>query len=168
MLVNKEKCKIAFTDVLLVMINLAYAIGIRRMFPVCEIMGETIMNCHWAGEVEKALGIVFIVLGAAHLLIPDGRVKSGRIAEAVGPDTALISVMYANNETGRIQPVREIGEIAAARGGVLVYCDSPACDEALQAIAFLAQAGCTNLLYYGGGWAEYVKEKVSIEAEEAR
>lgn len=60
------------------------------------------------------------------------------------------------------------GDIAAARGGVLVYCDSPACDEALQVIAFLANVGCTNLLYYGGGWAEYVKEKAAIEAEEAR
>ena len=40
----------------------------------------------------------------------DGAVKAEDVLAAVGPETGLVSVMTANNETGVIQPVREIGE----------------------------------------------------------
>jgi cysteine desulfurase len=48
----------------------------------------------------------------------DGRVNPDDIARAITlrPDTALISVMYANNEVGTIQPIAEIGKIAKAKG----------------------------------------------------
>ena len=45
----------------------------------------------------------------------DGRVNPDDIARAIRPDTALISVMYANNEVGTIQSIAEIGKIARAR-----------------------------------------------------
>jgi cysteine desulfurase len=38
------------------------------------------------------------------------------VADAIRPDTALISIMMANNEVGTIQPIAEIGAIARARG----------------------------------------------------
>jgi cysteine desulfurase len=44
------------------------------------------------------------------------RVDPSAIEEAVRPDTILISVMAANNETGSIQPVADVGEIARHRG----------------------------------------------------
>jgi len=44
----------------------------------------------------------------------DGRVNPDDIARAIRPDTALVSVMYANNEVGAIQPMAEIGKIARA------------------------------------------------------
>ena len=43
-----------------------------------------------------------------------GRVNPDDIARAVQPNTVLISVMYANNEVGTIQPIAEIGRIAKA------------------------------------------------------
>ena len=43
----------------------------------------------------------------------DGLVDLEQIKKAIRPDTILISIMYANNEIGTIQPIREIGEIAA-------------------------------------------------------
>ncbi len=43
-------------------------------------------------------------------------VDTGALAAALGPDTILISVMHANNETGAIQPVAEIAAIARERG----------------------------------------------------
>ena len=46
-----------------------------------------------------------------------------QLKRAVRPDTILISVMYANNEVGTIQPVREIGEIAAGHG-ILFHTDA--------------------------------------------
>ncbi len=46
----------------------------------------------------------------------EGLVDPGDIERAVRDDTVLISVMMANNEIGTIQPVREIGQIARAKG----------------------------------------------------
>lgn len=46
----------------------------------------------------------------------DGLVSPAAVRQAVRPDTRLISCMHANNETGTVQPVREIGEIARAAG----------------------------------------------------
>ena len=46
----------------------------------------------------------------------DGHVDPEAVARVIRPDTALVSIMAANNEIGTIQPVREIGRIARARG----------------------------------------------------
>lgn len=53
----------------------------------------------------------------------DGIIDIEQLKRAVRPDTILISVMYANNEIGTIQPVREIGEIAAEQG-ILFHTDA--------------------------------------------
>jgi cysteine desulfurase len=52
-----------------------------------------------------------------------GRVNPDDVARAIRPETALISVMYANNEVGTIQPLAEIGKIAKAKG-VLFHTDA--------------------------------------------
>jgi cysteine desulfurase len=46
----------------------------------------------------------------------DGLVDPADIASAIRPDTALISVMYANNEVGTIEPIAQIGKIARDYG----------------------------------------------------
>ncbi len=46
----------------------------------------------------------------------NGLVDPQQVREAIRPDTILISVMFANNEIGTIQPIREIGEIAHEHG----------------------------------------------------
>ena len=45
-----------------------------------------------------------------------GTVKLEELEKAIRPDTILISVMFANNEIGSIQPIKEIGEIAKEHG----------------------------------------------------
>ena len=45
----------------------------------------------------------------------DGRVSASRILDLVRDDTLLVSVMHANNETGIIQPIDELGEALASR-----------------------------------------------------
>ena len=45
-----------------------------------------------------------------------GRVPAQQAADAIRLDTVLVSIMYANNETGAIQPIREIGEVCKSRG----------------------------------------------------
>lgn len=46
----------------------------------------------------------------------DGIVTATQVAEAITDKTCLVSVMYANNETGAIQPIREIGVLCRKRG----------------------------------------------------
>ena len=53
----------------------------------------------------------------------DGRISLGELERAIRPTTILISVMYANNEIGTIQPIREIGEIAHEHG-ILFHTDA--------------------------------------------
>lgn len=53
----------------------------------------------------------------------DGLVDLEQLKKAIRPDTILISVMYANNEIGTIQPIREIGEIASEHG-ILFHTDA--------------------------------------------
>ena len=54
---------------------------------------------------------------------PDGLLSLDRLRRAIRPDTVLVSVMYANNEIGVIQPVREIGAICHEMGA-LYHCDA--------------------------------------------
>lgn len=53
----------------------------------------------------------------------DGIVRPETVAAALRPDTALAAVMAANNETGALQPVAEIGALLGSRG-VLFHCDA--------------------------------------------
>ena len=53
----------------------------------------------------------------------EGRLDLDEFKESIRHDTALISVMYANNETGVVFPLQEIAEIAKERG-VLVHTDA--------------------------------------------
>lgn len=53
----------------------------------------------------------------------DGIVTATQVAEAITDDTCLVSVMYANNETGAIQPIREIGALCR-KHGVLFHTDA--------------------------------------------
>ena len=53
----------------------------------------------------------------------NGTVKLDQLEKAIRPDTILISIMYANNEIGTIQPIKEIGEIAK-KHGVLFHTDA--------------------------------------------
>ena len=52
-----------------------------------------------------------------------GVVKLSELEKAIRPDTILISVMFANNEIGTIQPIKEIGEIAH-KHGILFHTDA--------------------------------------------
>ncbi|WP_304269349.1 cysteine desulfurase family protein [Phascolarctobacterium succinatutens] len=53
----------------------------------------------------------------------DGIVTATQVAEAITDTTCLVSIMYANNETGAIQPIREIGALCRKRG-VLFHTDA--------------------------------------------
>lgn len=54
---------------------------------------------------------------------PDGLVEVRAIEQALRPDTALVSIMHANNETGVIQPIQEIAALCR-RQGALFHTDA--------------------------------------------
>jgi cysteine desulfurase len=58
-----------------------------------------------------------------------GRVDLGALEAALRPDTALVSLMTANNETGTIQPVEEAARLAHARGVPLHTDAAQACGK---------------------------------------
>jgi len=60
----------------------------------------------------------------------DGRINLDVLRATLRSDTILVSVMYANNEIGVIQPIAEIGAICKEKG-VLFHCD------AVQALAYV-------------------------------
>jgi len=62
-------------------------------------------------------GLTILPVDGAGLLDP------GEVRRALTPDTILISVMHANNETGVLQPIREIGALAR-EAGVLFHTDA--------------------------------------------
>lgn len=54
---------------------------------------------------------------------PDGVVTAEQVRDAIRPDTCLVSVMFANNEIGTIEPIKEIGEIVKAKG-IIFHTDA--------------------------------------------
>ncbi len=53
----------------------------------------------------------------------DGRVKMDELEKLMGPDVVLVSVMTGNNETGAIQPIKQISEMAH-KCGALMHTDA--------------------------------------------
>ena len=60
----------------------------------------------------------------------EGLISLDELRAAIRPDTTLVSVMFANNEIGVVQPIAEIGAICR-ESGVLFHCD------AVQALAYV-------------------------------
>ena len=63
----------------------------------------------------EQLGFEVDVVGVGR----NGVLDPARVADAIRPDTAIVSVMLANNEIGTVQPVAEIGAAARERGVVM-------------------------------------------------
>lgn len=76
-MMNKQKSGFNVMDIIILAAAVLYWAGIRYLFPVCNPMSDMVMSCHWAGETLKAVSWLFAGLAVCHLLIPDGRMKSG-------------------------------------------------------------------------------------------
>jgi cysteine desulfurase len=109
-------------------------------------------------------------IGCEVTILPvDGRglIDPSDVRRALRPNTKLISVMMANNETGVLQPVEEIGKIAS-EGNVLFHTD--AVQAAAKVPISVRQIGCDALSISGhkihapqGVGALYVKKGTRIQ-----
>ena len=70
-------------------------------------------------DALKKEGFEITLLDVYH----DGLVRVEDVEKAIRPDTALVTIMYANNEIGTIQPIAEIGAVCKAHG-VLFHTDA--------------------------------------------
>src|SRR5439155_17464196 len=66
---------------------------------------------------KRGCGVTFLSVDQ------NGNVDVGELEAAIGPETALVSMMWANNETGVLFPVEKIAEICR-RKGVLFHTDA--------------------------------------------
>lgn len=97
------------------------------LFSALEVTGKRHVV---ASTVEHSAVKVYLEAmerkGVAVSWIPvdaDGRLDLERLKDSIREDTAVVTVMWANNETGVVYPIREIGEICRGRG-VLFHTDA--------------------------------------------
>jgi cysteine desulfurase len=84
----------------------------RRHAIVSSIEHEAVLNTVKA-LTRRGWRATLVPVEASGVVSPD------RVREAIADDTALVSVMHANNEIGTIQPVAEIAAIAHERGALM-------------------------------------------------
>jgi len=121
-LVGAEKQEIVFTSGATEAVNLAIR-GVYEMYGskgrhiiTCSVEHKAVLDtCHYVESIGGEVTILPVGL--------DGRVDPLEVERAIRPDTILIAIMYANNETGVIMPVKEIGAIAK-KHNVLFFSDA--------------------------------------------
>ena len=88
----------------------------RKHVITTAIEHHAVLNAAQALE-KSGVAVTYIPVGREGIVDPE------EIRRAVRPETILISVMHANNELGTVQPIEELGHIAAA-ADVLFHCDA--------------------------------------------
>jgi cysteine desulfurase len=121
-LIGADSTEIVFTSGATEAVNLALK-GVFEMYAgkgnhIITVATEHRAVIDTCRHLEK-LGAELSFLGVNN----QGLINLDELEAAIRPNTVLIAVMYANNETGVVQPVREIGQIAH-KHGILFFTDA--------------------------------------------
>ncbi|HEY8397041.1 MAG TPA: aminotransferase class V-fold PLP-dependent enzyme, partial [Flavihumibacter sp.] len=121
-LIGAHPTEIVFTSGATEAVNLAIK-GVAEKYAG---KGKHIITCHTEHKAVIDTCLHLEKKGAEITWLPvdaHGRIDLSGLEAAIRPDTILIAIMYANNETGVLMPVREIGSIAK-KHGALFFCDA--------------------------------------------
>jgi cysteine desulfurase len=147
--------------------------GVMRQFPKGNIVVSSI-------EHESVLAPSHNYDCRQAVVQPDGRLDLNDLRQKIDADTVLVSVMYANNEIGTIQPIREVARIIAekllqrkstvtARQPTPLYFHTDACQAANYLDLHVARLGVDLMTINGGkiygpkqSGALYVKAGVTL------
>jgi cysteine desulfurase len=97
--------------------RLRAAAGKGKHLITSAIEHHSVLHCFQYLEKHEGFRVTYLKVGA------EGVVDPKDLRAAITPETTLVSVMAANNETGALQPVAQIGKICRERG-VLFHTDA--------------------------------------------
>jgi cysteine desulfurase len=140
-LINADPSEIIFTSGATESANLA----IKGVYELLSVKGRHIITVTTEHRAVLDTCIHLEKLGAEITYLPvqpDGLIDLNHLKLAIRPDTILIAIMYGNNETGVLQPVSLIGEIAK-QNGILFFTDAT---QALGKVAVDVQKDKIDLL----------------------
>ena len=121
-LLDAETKEIVFTSGATEAVNLA----IKGVFETYTTKGAHIITTNFEHKAvldtcealeKRGAEVTYLEVSPGGLITPE------QVEAAIRPDTILIAIMYANNEVGTVQPIREIGAIAR-KHGVLMFTDA--------------------------------------------
>lgn len=121
-LIRAKSSEIIFTSGATESCNLA----IRGVFEKYHKKGNHIITCQTEHHAVLDTCRNLEQKGAEVTYLPvdkHGQIRIEELEEAIQPETVLIAIMYANNETGVIQPIDKIGALARLHQ-VLFFCDA--------------------------------------------
>ena len=122
--------------------------GVMRRFPTANVVVSSI-------EHESVLAPAGRYDCREAKVRPDGQVDLADLAARIDDDTVLVSVMYANNEIGTVQPIREIAKIIdqkrkARKSKLPLYFHTDACQAANYLDLHVARLGVDLMTLNGG------------------
>jgi cysteine desulfurase len=121
-LIGAKPAEIVFTsggteaDNLAIFGAIAASTAPRKHIITTAIEHHAVLNACQALE-RQGIEVTYVTTG------PGGVVDPEEIRRTIRPETVLISVMHANNELGTVQPIEEIGRIAA-EADIYFHCDA--------------------------------------------
>jgi cysteine desulfurase len=121
-LIGAESSEIIFTSGATESVNIA----LRGMYEMHQVRGKHLITSSVEHKAVLDTCAFLETIGAEVTVLPvdiGGRVDPAVLEAAIRPDTILISIMYANNETGVIMPVKEIGAIAK-KHNIIFFSDA--------------------------------------------
>lgn len=121
-LMNAEAQEIIFTSGATEAINLA----LKGVFSVYNLKGKHIITAATEHKAVLDTCLFLETLGAEITFLPvdrEGNIDPDNLTKVIRPDTILVAIMLANNETGTIQPVHKLAEITHANNSIF-FCDA--------------------------------------------